>query len=65
MAVGATASGYNERVRVEAAMNRCKQVIGDKLRAHADERRATEVEVAVHTLTRMLELGRPNYVRTA
>jgi hypothetical protein len=28
-----------------------------------DERRVTEVEVAVHALNRMLELGRPNYVR--
>ena len=27
------------------------------------ERRATEVAVAVHALNRMLELGRPNYVR--
>jgi len=35
------------------------------LRAHADERRATEVAVAVHALNRMLDLGRPNYVRIA
>ena len=40
-------------------------MIGDGLRAHADECRATEVEVAVYTLNRMLELGRPNHVRTA
>ena len=46
-------------------MNRWKQVIGDELRAHADERRETEVAVAVHALNRMLELGRPNYVRIA
>ena len=39
-------------------------MIGDRLRAHTDERRATEVDVAVHVLNRMLELGRPNYVRT-
>ena len=32
---------------------------------HGDERRATEVEVAVHALNRMLELGRPSYVRIA
>jgi hypothetical protein len=38
-------------------------VIGDGLRARTDERRATEVNVAVHALNRMLELGRPNYVR--
>ncbi len=28
------ASGYNRRARVEATMNRWKQVIGDELRAH-------------------------------
>ena len=57
------ASGYNRRARVEATMNRWKQVIGDELRAHTDERRATEVAVAVHALNRMLEVGRPSYVR--
>jgi hypothetical protein len=35
-------------------IGRWKQVIGDRLRAHTDERRATEVEVAVHVLNRML-----------
>jgi len=40
-------------------------VIGDGLRARTDERRATEVEVAIYTLNRMLELGRPNYVRVS
>ena len=59
------ASGYARRALVEVAIARWKQVIGDGLRAHTDERRATEVEVAAHTLNRMLELGRPNYVRTA
>ncbi len=59
------ASGYNQRARVEATMSRWKQVIGDELRAHTDERRATEVAVAVHALNRMLELGRPRYVRVA
>jgi hypothetical protein len=59
------ASGYTKRARAEAAIGRWKQVIGDRLRAHTDERRATEVDVAVYVLNRMLELGRPNYVRTA
>jgi len=59
------ASGYNKRARVEATMNRWKRMIGDELRAHTDERRATEVAVAVHALNRMLELGRPSYVRVA
>ena len=46
-------------------MARFKQVIGDGLRSHARERWATEVDVAVHVLNRMLELGRPNSVRIA
>ncbi len=58
-----SASGYNKRARVEATMSRWKQVTGDGLRAHTDERRATEVAVAVHALNCMLDLGRPSYVR--
>ena len=58
-------SGYNARARAEAAIARWKQVIGDALRSHKDECRATEVEVAVHALNRMLELGRPISVRIA
>jgi hypothetical protein len=38
-------------------------VIGDGLRSRTDERQATEVDVAVHVLNRMLALGRPNDVR--
>jgi len=56
-------SGYTKRARAEAAIGRRKQVIGDGLRTRTDERRATEVNVAVHALNRMLEFGRPNYVR--
>ena len=59
------ASGYNRRAKAEAAIGRWKQVIGDGLRSRLDERRATEVDVAVHALNRMLELGRPSYVRIA
>jgi hypothetical protein len=59
------ASGYTKRAKAEAAIGRWKQVIGDRLRAHTDERRATEVDVAVHVLNRMLDLGRPSYVRLA
>src|SRR3954451_16759399 len=59
------ASGYTKRARAEAAIGRFKQVIGDRLRAHTDERRATEVDVAAHVLNRMLDLGRPSYVRLA
>ncbi len=59
------ASGYTKRARAEAAIGRFKQVIGDGLRSRTDQRRATEVDVAVHVLNRMLELGRPNSVRIA
>jgi len=58
-------SGYTKRARAEAAIGRFKQVIGDGLRSRTDERRATEVDVAVHVLNRMLELGRPISVRIA
>ncbi len=57
-------SRYGRRSKAEAAIGRWKQVIGDRLRSHKDGCRATEVAVAVHALNRMLELGRPNYVRT-
>ena len=59
------ASGYTIRARVEATIGRFKQVIGDGLRFRTDQRRATEVDVAVHALNRMLELGRPESVRIA
>jgi hypothetical protein len=57
------ASGYNKRSRVETAIGRYKQVIGDGLRFRKDGRRATEVFVAVHVLNQMQELGRPISVR--
>ena len=59
------ASGYTKRAWAEAAIGRWKQVIGDRLRAHTDEGRATEVDVAVYVLNCMLDLGRPNYARIA
>ena len=59
------ASGYTIRARAEAAIGRFKQVIGDGLRWRTDERRATEVDVAVHVRNRMLDLGGPNSVRIA
>jgi len=59
------ASGYTKRARAEAAIARFKQVIGDGLRSRTEERRATEVEVAIHALNRMLELVRPISVHTA
>jgi Transposase DDE domain len=59
------ASGYTKRARAEATIGRFKRVIGDGLRSRTDERRATEMDVAVQVLNRMLELGRPESVRIA
>ena len=59
------ASGDTKRARVEAAIGRFKQVIGNGLRSRTDERRMTEVAVAVHALNRMPELGRSISVRIA
>ncbi len=59
------ASGYNWRALVEADISRFKRVMGDALRSRTDERRETEVAIAVDALNRMLELGRPEYVRIA
>ena len=58
------AAGCTKRARAEAAIGRFKQVISDGLRSRTDRRRATEVDVAVHALNRMLGLGRPISVRT-
>ncbi len=59
------ASGYNRRALVEAGVSRWKRVIGDGLRSRTEGRRATEVAIAADALNRMLELGRPEYVRLA
>ena len=59
------ASGYNSRALVEADVSRWKRVIGDGLRSRTDGRQATEVAIAADVLNRMLDLGRPEYVRIA
>src|SRR4051812_5303066 len=59
------ASGYNSRALVEADISRWKRVIGEGLRSQTDGRQATEVAIAANVLNRMLELGRPEYVRIA
>jgi hypothetical protein len=59
------ASGYNLRAKVEASIGRYKRVIGDALRSRTDQTEATEVAIAAAALNRMLEFGRPNYVRIA
>ncbi len=59
------ASGYHWRALVEADISRFKRVIGDALRSRTDRRRKTKIALAVGVLNRMLELGRPEYVRLA
>ena len=57
------ASDCNWRALVEADISRLKRVIGNELTSRTDQRRATEVAIAVNALNRILELGRPEYVR--
>ena len=40
-------------------------MIGDRLHFQTDKRQVTEVAIAADVLNRMLELGRPEYVRIA
>ena len=57
------ASEYSWRALVESDVSRRKRVIGDGLRSRTDVRQATEVAIAADALNRMLDLGRPDYVR--
>ena len=57
------ASGYNWRALVEADIGRYKRVIGNALRSPSEGRQTTEFAIAVASLNRMLELGRPECVR--
>src|SRR3954451_10417543 len=59
------ASGYNWRALVAADIARWKCVIGGGLRSQTEGRQATEVAIATNVLNRMLDFGRPEYVRTA
>jgi hypothetical protein len=56
-------SGYNLRSKVEASISRYKRVIGDALRSRTDETEATEIAIAAAALNRMLQFGRPSYLR--
>jgi hypothetical protein len=51
------------RGEFQADISRHKRVIGDALQSRTNARRNTEVAVAAQALNRMLELGRPEYVR--
>ena len=57
------ASGHNWRALVEADIGCYKSVIRDALRSQTEVRQTTEVAIAAASLNRMLELGRPEYVR--
>jgi hypothetical protein len=59
------ASGYNWRALVEADVPRWKRVNDPGLRSQTDERQQIERAIAAAALNRMLNLGRPNYVRIA
>ena len=48
---------------IEADISRWKRVIGNGLRSQTDGRQASEIAVAAGVLNRMLELGRPEYIR--
>jgi hypothetical protein len=56
-------SGYNWRALIEADVSRWKRVIGSGLRSQTDGRQAIEMAIAAEVLNRMLDLGRPDYVR--
>src|SRR4051794_19514455 len=58
-------SEYGWRALVESDISRWKRVVGDGLRFQTDGRQASEVAIAADVLNRMLELGRPEYVRIA
>nr|WP_239479386.1 IS5 family transposase [Lichenicola cladoniae] len=57
------AAGYSWRALMEADISRFKRVICDGLLSRTDQRRATEIAIAVNAVNQMLELGRPEYVR--
>jgi hypothetical protein len=58
-------SRYTVRALVEAFFSRWKRVIGDALRFRTEDRRNTEIAIAVRILNHMLDLGRPDSVRVA
>ena len=58
-----TISGYTWRALVEADISRWKRVIGAGLHSRTAGRQASEIALAAGVLNRMLELGRPEYVR--
>ena len=50
---------------MQHALARDKRGIGNALRSQTDGRQITEMAIAVSVLNRMLEFGRPDYIRIA
>ena len=51
--------------RVQSGVPKTAGGTGDGLRSQTDGRQASEVTIAADVLNRMLDLGRPEYVRIA
>ena len=60
-----TATGYNQRSRIETQMGRWKSVIGPKLKSRSFSRQITEVQLGRKVLNTMTALGRPVFERIA
>ena len=60
-----TATGYNQRSRIETQMGRWKSVIGPKLKFRSFSRQITEIQLGRKVLNTMTALGRPVFERIA
>ena len=57
--------GYTGRSKFEAAISRCKRIIGGTLRSRRNIQRATEVAIVIKVLNHMRQLGQAITVRVA
>ena len=60
-----TATGYNQRSRIETQMGRWKSVIGPNLKSRSFARQITEIQLGRKVLNTMTALGRPVFERIA
>ena len=58
-----TATGYNQRSRIETQMGRWKSVIGPKLKSRSFSRQITEIQLGRKVLNTMTALGGPVFER--
>jgi hypothetical protein len=58
-------NGYNRRAEADASISRNERVICDAPRSRPGENETTEIAIAAAALNRILEFGRPGYVRIA